>query len=298
MIDYEKQFIQAIAFIESNLTKPITLADISRSACLSGYHFSRVFHLCLGETLSSYIRKRRLTTAAQMLLETDRPILEIALEFQFDSQEAFTRSFKRQYFLPPGQFRKYGKYIHWGTVPPLSEDRLSHLLHGGITMQPEFVLKDEITIIGFKCSNTMRKIRIPALWRKFIQERNKIENMIDGTTYGIYLYDTKIEKIEITDELEFEYLAGVEVTQVNRIPTGMTVHRIPARKYAVFTHRGRLMELQKTYDYIYKTWLPGSGMDFLPAEHFEYHGPNFTGDTPESETQVYIPIKTEQKYGG
>lgn len=52
------------------------------------------------------------------------------------------------------------------------------------------------------------------------------------------------------------------------------------------------MELQKTYDYIYKTWLPSSGMDFLQAEHFEYHGLNFGGDSQASETEIYIPIKS------
>lgn len=159
-------------------------------------------------------------------------------------------------------------------------------------MNPIMIDKKEMIIIGMKCINTMKGIGIPALWFRFMKHRDRIPNMADGTTYGIYLYDfLNIEKKDITDELEFEYLAGVEVTAVTNIPKGMIEYRIPARTYAVFTHKGRLMELQKTYDYIYKTWLPASGMDFLQAEHFEYHGLQFSGDSPTSETQIYIPIK-------
>ncbi len=299
MNDYSERFQQAVNYIESNLTESITLAGISRAACLSAYHFSRVFHFYLGETLSSYIRKRRLTEASKVLVETHRPILEIALEYRFESQEAFTRAFKRQFHLTPAKLRKYGKLVRRGEILPLTTDKIQHILHGGITMNPEIVnLDDERArariIVGMKCINTMKKNHIPQLWFRFITKRNQIRNMIDGTTYGIYLYDPAIETKDVTDDLEFGYLAGVEVLsypESHEIPKGMMVHEIPARQYAVFTHRGRLMELQKTYDYIYKTWLPGSGTDFLSAEHFEYHDQNFTDDTPESKTQIYIPVK-------
>jgi AraC family transcriptional regulator len=107
MTNYLDCFQRAVEYIETHLTEPITFETISNTAYLSGFHFSRVFHLYLGETLSSYVRKRRLTEAADNLIHTELPILEIALKFQFESQEAFTRSFKRQFHLTPAKYRKY-----------------------------------------------------------------------------------------------------------------------------------------------------------------------------------------------
>lgn len=57
-------------------------------------------------TISEYIRKRRLAIAAMYLLYSDESILQIALELQYQSQEAFTRSFKELYKMPPGKYRK------------------------------------------------------------------------------------------------------------------------------------------------------------------------------------------------
>jgi AraC family transcriptional regulator len=107
MTNYLDCFQRAVEYIETHLTEPITFETISNTAYLSGFYFSRVFHLYLGETLSSYVRKRRLTEAADDLIHTELPILEIALKFQFESQEAFTRSFKRQFHLTPAKYRKY-----------------------------------------------------------------------------------------------------------------------------------------------------------------------------------------------
>ncbi|NJM40401.1 MAG: helix-turn-helix domain-containing protein [Anaerolineae bacterium] len=60
----------------------------------------------LGESLGSYIRHRRLVKARQALVATRKPILDIALDHAFDSQEAFTRAFQRVFGLPPGLYRR------------------------------------------------------------------------------------------------------------------------------------------------------------------------------------------------
>ncbi|WP_213585005.1 helix-turn-helix transcriptional regulator [Paenibacillus sp. J2TS4] len=97
----------SIRFIEENLTEELSLERVSREASFSMYHFHRLFQAYVGETPSEYIRKRRLACAAAELISTDRRILEVALEFQFESQEAFTRAFKRVYHMTPGKYRKY-----------------------------------------------------------------------------------------------------------------------------------------------------------------------------------------------
>src|SRR5688572_8768492 len=97
---------RAINCIENNLTEAISLEEISAVAGYSLFHFSRLFLDLVGETPGEYIRKRRLSEAARELVNSRKSILDIALDYQFQSQEAFSRSFKRLFRASPGTYRK------------------------------------------------------------------------------------------------------------------------------------------------------------------------------------------------
>lgn len=103
-----KRVVSAVDFIEANLDKPITLADVSRAVNFSPFHFHRIFRAFVGESVSDYIKKRRLTKAAEQLIETDGKIIDIAFDNFFESQEAFTRAFERFFHLSPARYRKRG----------------------------------------------------------------------------------------------------------------------------------------------------------------------------------------------
>lgn len=104
-IDYNKSIQTSIAYIESHLQDPISVADVAKKAGYSPYHFHRVFLQEVGLSLSEYIKRRRLCFAAKTLLHTDTPVIEVAFSCGFESQEAFTRAFKRLYGLPPARYR-------------------------------------------------------------------------------------------------------------------------------------------------------------------------------------------------
>ncbi|KAB8125553.1 helix-turn-helix transcriptional regulator [Gracilibacillus oryzae] len=103
---YEKTIQKTIDWIEEHLHEPVTAEDVANIAGFSKYHFHRVFQTEMGISFSKYIRLRRLTIAASSLIHTEESILTIAIYYQFDSQEAFTRSFKQLFHLPPGRYRK------------------------------------------------------------------------------------------------------------------------------------------------------------------------------------------------
>ncbi|GLY09890.1 helix-turn-helix domain-containing protein [Pseudobacillus badius] len=105
-MNYQPVLQETIRFIEDHLTDELTAAQIADYAGFSLYHFHRVFQTGTGMTAAEYIRNRRLARAAAVLRCTDEPIINIALDFQFGTQESFTRAFKKQYQLPPGQYRK------------------------------------------------------------------------------------------------------------------------------------------------------------------------------------------------
>jgi AraC family transcriptional regulator len=92
-MEYYNQIQNAINYIENHILDDLEITEIASKACFSAFHFQRLFHVISGFTVHEYIRKRRLTEAAKMLKETNLKVLEIAFTFQYNSQEAFTRTF-------------------------------------------------------------------------------------------------------------------------------------------------------------------------------------------------------------
>jgi len=105
-LKYEWVIQKTIEWIEAHLHEQISPDDIDVVSGFSKYHFHRVFQTSVGMSVSEYIRIRRLAKAASILLNTDERIIDIAFYYQFESQESFTRAFKKLYGLPPGQYRK------------------------------------------------------------------------------------------------------------------------------------------------------------------------------------------------
>ncbi|MFF2019607.1 helix-turn-helix transcriptional regulator [Paenibacillus sp. NPDC058177] len=102
---------KSLEYIEKNLTEGVSLREISRHIIFSPQHFYRIFNAAVGSTVAGYIRRRRLAKAASELIYSDKRILDIALEYRFQSQEAFTRAFKKEYRLTPGQYRTYSREL-------------------------------------------------------------------------------------------------------------------------------------------------------------------------------------------
>lgn len=109
----------SLAFIESHLTEPVTVEQAAAAAGYSRHHYSRSFLALTGLTPTGYLRRRRLSEAARELVTSSKRILDIALDYQFGSQEAFTRSFKREFGVSPGLYRQRGR-LHrlWGKISP------------------------------------------------------------------------------------------------------------------------------------------------------------------------------------
>jgi AraC-like DNA-binding protein len=100
---------KTISFIENNLTEDIQLNHFPTVIGYSKFHLLRIFKQETGMSIGEYIRIRRLADSARLLLFSNQSILSIAFLFHFQSQEAFTCSFKEVYALPPGKYRKFMK---------------------------------------------------------------------------------------------------------------------------------------------------------------------------------------------
>jgi AraC family transcriptional regulator len=293
MPDYLDRMERAVAYVESTLDRPFSLAAAAREAGMSAFHFSRTFRCATGENVSEYARKRRLTVAADMLLATEAGTLDVALACGFESQAAFTRAFKRWYGTPPARFRKRSIPYMLKDTPPLDRAALASLLSGEATMEPRIEERGESFFVGAACDNTGRRVGIPGNWAAFLRRMGEIEGAGDRSTYGIYRYDFSAEPSSVGEDFPFRYLSALEVPRSDRVeaPAGMEIWPIAAARYAVFAHRGLLRDLGRTYRYIYKTWFPRSSESFALAPMLERRAPDYPGDLPGAETEIWIPIE-------
>ena len=97
-----------VDYIEIHLDEDLSLDRIANDLNYSKFYIARIFSEKTGGTIYKYIQARRLTVAAQKLIETQKPIIEIAYEAQYNSQQAFTLAFNRVYLCTPQTYRRNG----------------------------------------------------------------------------------------------------------------------------------------------------------------------------------------------
>lgn len=101
---------KVVEYSEKNLEKEINLDNISKNIGYSKFYLNRIFTEHTGVTIHKYIQNRRLTIAAEKLVKSDKPILQIAYEAGYDSQQSFSFAFKQLYLYPPKVYRKIGNF--------------------------------------------------------------------------------------------------------------------------------------------------------------------------------------------
>ncbi|NBI71183.1 AraC family transcriptional regulator [Clostridiaceae bacterium] len=108
MKDQKEVIKKVIDFIERNLEKEVSLDNISINIGYSKFHLNRMFTEYTGTTIYKYLQNRRLTVAAEKLVKTDKPIMQIAYEAGYDTQQSFSFAFKQVYLYPPKLYRNIG----------------------------------------------------------------------------------------------------------------------------------------------------------------------------------------------
>ncbi|MBK4769177.1 MULTISPECIES: helix-turn-helix domain-containing protein [unclassified Pantoea] len=116
---------QLMMWIEANIEQKLMLETVARRAGYSQWHLQRLFRSYTGVALGAYIRERKLTASVITLLSSNTSLMQIALQFGFDSQQTYCRTFRRMFDLPPGAFRR--KYRH--SLPPIDGPASLLMLH-------------------------------------------------------------------------------------------------------------------------------------------------------------------------
>ena len=101
-----ERLLRSVRYMEQNLDKPFSLDNVAQVACLSKYHFCRVFKKHLGSSPFQFLMKLRVCRAGVLLLQRDLSIPSVALRAGFSDLSEFNRQFKRITGVTPTAHRK------------------------------------------------------------------------------------------------------------------------------------------------------------------------------------------------
>jgi AraC family transcriptional regulator len=163
-------------------------------------------------------------------------------------------------------------------------------------MVPRIVTLGEKIIVGKHIRMTYLNNRTFELWKSFMQERKVIKNYRTTDLYSIQIYDNDFDFINFNLNSEFEKWAGIEVSDFGSIPSGMQSMTLKGGLYAVFVHKGLPGKGEETFKYIFSVWSPQSDFLIDNRPHFEILGVKYKHDDPDSEEEIWIPVKPKYQY--
>jgi AraC family transcriptional regulator len=147
-------------------------------------------------------------------------------------------------------------------------------------------------IIGKWLSMTFADNKTFELWSSFMPERKSITNTIDSEhMYSLQVYGAAFFN-PFSPHAQFIKWAAIEVEDNALIPEGMGAFTIPAGQYAVFHYKGTNNNGFDVFSYIFGEGLPASGYELDDRPHFEILGPKYKNGDPDSEEEIWIPIKS------
>jgi AraC family transcriptional regulator len=284
----------SINYIEDNLDGEVDFGEAAKKAYCSVFHFHRIFSIITGVTTVEYVRRRRLTLAAQELMCKDAKVIDIALKYGYDSPDAFTRAFQKVHGVSPSTARESG--VQLVAYPRIS---FQMILKGGIDMDYRIVGKGEFTVIGKSKKFTDQEDgaeNIPKFWGELKSSglygtmvhsicRGKTGAVTDGESLGICKGEGE----------GFSYIIGVEKPD-GEIPDGFEIISIPAATWAVFESTGPMPgAIQSLWKRIYEEWFPSTGYEQAGiALDFEVYMPGDM-DSTDYRSQIWIPIVKKNK---
>jgi AraC family transcriptional regulator len=159
-------------------------------------------------------------------------------------------------------------------------------------MTPRIEILAEKKLVGKRLTMSFANYNIGELWKSFMPRRKEIANNLTNDLISMVVYKpTHFADFKPTNE--FDRWATVEVPDFGNVPTDMETFVLPSGQYAVFIHKGDAKEFQKNLQNIYSIWLPNSGYALDDRPHFEVLGDKYKNNDPNSEEEIWIPIKAK-----
>lgn len=270
---YETRLRRVSNHIHEHLDEELDMDGLAEIACLSPYHWHRIYRAIYGETAAATVKRLRLHRAAGDIVGTNLGISDIAKRSGYPNVQSFNRIFKAVYGMPPARYRKEGSH----TLFESKQRKASMMFDVSIrTLKPT-------EVVGVSHQGSYMSI-------------GKAFEQLFGTLYargqghpgqrmiGVYLDDPDVVAVD-----KLRSYACVEMDAAVQSP--LERRTLEGGDYAVLRHKGPYAEMHKAYTWLYAEWLPLSGRKLRDTVMFEEYLNN-PRDVPPAEllTDIHLPL--------
>ena len=284
-----RKIIEASArYIDTHLKEPFSVETLSSQAGFSPYYYSRLFSLYMDMPEMEYVRRRRLAKGASEICE-GRRILDVAMDYGFESHNGFSKAFRKVYGFSPNEYRRRA-------IPhrPITPNPLT-----GIPVEPSacpqvrIERREGFYVAGMVIRTSAEVSSIaqqPAVWKNnwLAEQENRVYAMARPKEHGEYYIIFPVEK-DI-----YSLVTCVKIENPEKVDNGLYVDWVPQGLYGVFstppTERDFAQRIVETWRYIFEVWLPNSEYEIDSAGlDYEFYDERCHG-APYS-MDICIPLK-------
>ncbi|MDE5589342.1 MAG: AraC family transcriptional regulator [Acetatifactor sp.] len=286
---------QAICYMEEHIFDDISYVEVAKSVHMSSYNFHRTFSFIVGMTATEYIRKRRLTLAAQELQTTDISVIDAAYKYGYESPESFSKAFSRFHGSTPKQAKHKGAKLH--LFNPLV---IKIILEGGSIMDYRIEHRESQQFLALvrafsnESSNDDNGRSIPDFWTE-CWDKNLIDPMKSLRAEGkrdLYGLCSPLKD----SETHFNYGIGIMVdenTDTTKMEhftkNGYVIWETEPADYAVFKCVGPDGDcLGETWNKFFKEFVPQTGYTQTDDTDYEIY---FEKGESGVFCELWVPVK-------
>lgn len=274
---------RALDFIENHLREPVGVADMAAAVAYSLYHFCRTFKAATHFTPYDYLMRRRIAEAAREVLESNRKLIDIAFDYQFNNPETFSRAFKRVMDVQPTQWRKQGAAgDQWPgyrqVMPRLTAAHLEHLQRGA-PWRPTIETRPALGLTGVMTLGD----DVAAAWAHLRRELAACGLADAGWAFYGWTWCAANRTVTAT-------MAALADSGISTEAGALVAKTLPARTYLRVPHRGPARDLALTLDCAYHIWLPQSEYRAALPWYVEDFGMT-PGCPDDGAWDVYLPVE-------
>lgn len=284
---------KVILFIEQNIESEINNKDLAKIVGMNVLHFQSLFGIIAEMTISEYIRKRRLSRAAEDL-QLGQSVTEVSYKYGYTSPDSFTRAFRKLHGVNPSIAKQPD--IKLVTYPKLT---FQFTLKGVEEMNFKIVDKEAFDMYGVEKMITnidgQNLKEIPEFWNQVMVDgsfKRLLESTNQEHTGGLFLVNGVMcydgEEVDNT----FPYAIAAFKTDKSDT-TGFKEIHIDSYKWVVFSTEDykpsdAVEHIQELWRRIFAEWLPSSEYNFIDGPNLELYGQR---DETYEYCEVWLPIE-------
>lgn len=292
-MDWQERMNAAMDYLEDHMEGEIDWGRAAAEANCSTIHFLRMFEVISGVSAGEYVRRRRLSLAAIGLSAGGARVIDQALRFGYESPDAFSKAFRREFGISPSEARQPG--IRLKTWPRFS---FTVVLKGSIPMNFRIENHEAIRFTGLPLRTTSEKssAEIPLFWletrddgrREAFEKAMRPDSKLDIMGVCLDDFDSKTR--------EFTYLIAIETpNDRSHLPKGCVDVTAKPMTWAIFESHGPMpTAIQETWKKVMGEWFPTSGYEHAAAPDFERY-PEGDPGAQDYYSEIWIPVRKSSK---